>query len=263
MKNIFRRSRGGQGVLLASFLVAMLAFGCSSNEFGPTGSDLPADVSQDSLAIPLQINGTMQEQRFDMPLLDPPQGAPINQREFLYFGTRPNAGLKATPFIQYDFSDIRQSALDSLQADPDLITSIPVTLRVGKYDQDQAIHVGIYELSAPLDSTMVKNPIADHLGDELGEYTVLGGGGTRVIDLLEGQDAANALALKQKVVGWMLAGEHNGFAFVDLDGDTPLVAMTSRDFNLGAHEFLLWDARPNRRDPRRVSHFHRQLLRRV
>ncbi len=246
MRESLRPLHGGRLLLLASAVLVLLAFGCSSSEFGPTGSDLPADVSQDSLAIPLTVTGTAQEQRFDMPLLDPPQGAPINEREFLYFGTRSNVGLKATPFIQFDFSDIRQAALDSLQAEPDQILELNLTLRMGKYDDKQAMHVGIYELSSPLDSTMVEDPVATHLGEELGEFLSLGGE-THVIDLLEGRDPGDALALKQKIVSWMVAGKHNGIALVDLDSETPLVSAAARQFNLSAHQFLLWDTPPEDR----------------
>jgi hypothetical protein len=66
--------RLGLGVLLVAASLAALISGCSSDEFSPTGTSLPADVSQDSLLVPLDIVGTIGETRLDMPILDPPQG---------------------------------------------------------------------------------------------------------------------------------------------------------------------------------------------
>ncbi len=240
MKERLRPLHGGRLLLLATSLLVLLAYGCSSNEFGPTGSDLPADVSQDSLAIPLDVVGTLQEERLDLPLPVPPEGNPINRRQFLYLGNRTDLGIRATPFLQYPIVGVSPGTADSLVADPELIKEAILPIRVTRFDRNLALHVAIYELSSPLDSTMVNDPVADHLGEELGEYEVSAGdGGTRYFYLLDGKDPADALALKQKIAGWIKDGAFNGLAMVNLD-DSPLMLMTSPYFNFTAYEYELW-----------------------
>jgi hypothetical protein len=227
-------------LLLAASMLALLAYGCSSNDFGPTGSDLPADVSQDSLAVPLDIVGTQQEERLDLPLPVPPEGNPINRRQFLYFGTRSDLGIQATPFLQYPIVGVSSGTADSLVADPALIQEAILSVRVTRFDRNQTLHLAVYELSSPLDSTMVNDPVTDHLGEELGEYEVSAGdGGTRYVYLLRNLDAAAALALKEKIAGWIKDGAFNGLALVNLD-DSPLMLLTSPYFNFNAYEYELW-----------------------
>jgi len=240
MRERLRPLRGGRLLLLASALLTLLAFGCSSNEFGPTGSDLPADVSQDSLAIPLDVVGTQQEERLDLPLPVPPEGTPINQRQFLYLGKRVDLGIQATPFLQYPIVDVSPGTADSLVADPELIKEALLTVRVTRFDRTLPLHIALYELSSPLDSTMVNDAVSDHLGAELGEYTILAGNaGTRRIYLFDGKDPAATLALKQKISSWIKDSAFKGFALVTLD-ESPLMLLTSPYFNFAAYEYKLW-----------------------
>lgn len=241
MIDSIRPLRGGRLLLLVGAVLSLLALGCSSSEFGPTGSDLPADVSQDSLAIPLTVTGTTQEQRFDTDILDPAQGTPIDERELLYFGTRPAFGLKATPFIQYNFSDLPQSEVEMLVNDPSRIFGIVFTLRVTRFGKTQPLHFALYELADTLKLGMAEDPVASHLGEKLGEFSPLAGQNPS-FDLLEGQSPAVQLALKEKVLSWLVAGSHKGVALVDLETETPLVAVVGEKFNFFAHSSLLWAA---------------------
>ncbi len=226
--------------LVVSLAVAGVA-GCSSDAFGPTGSSLPSDVSQDSLAVPLQIVGTRDEMAMDMPLIDPPQGESFDQREFLYLGAIEATDWKATPFLRYSLAFGDTVAIDSLAADPGIIRSIPISFRMGREDAKQAadkVRVSIYELNAPLDPSMAQGPASDHLGDWIGDYEGFRGQ-TLDFDLLEGKDEAEAYTIKQRVVDWMLAGQHNGIALVETGADSSLLALASADFDEGAHEHLL------------------------
>ncbi len=225
--------------LLAAVVVA--AAGCSSDDFGPTGSGFPSDVSQDSLAIELQIVGAREEAAFELPPVAPPQGRPLNEREFLYLGRIEATGWKATPLLRYAIAFGDTVALDSLVADPGIIQSIPISFRMGREDAKRAadkVRVSIYQLNAPLDPSMVAGPVTDYLGPKIGDYEALRGQ-TLDFDLLEGMDAIQAMAIKQMAVDWMVAGGHNGIALVDTAVDSSLLALASSDFDAGAHEHLL------------------------
>lgn len=227
------------GILLSSAFAAILVPGCSSDRFNPTGSSLPADVSQDSLLIPLSIVGTLDETRVDMPLLDPPQGKPIDLRQFLYFGTLATADWKATPFVQYDFSGADQSVIDSLRTFPERILRIQMSFRLGNEDSKagSAFDFQLYELNADLDPSMAEGSATDYLGQDMGQHTAERGQ-TLTLDLLEGQSPDEALAIKNIFLDWWAAGTHPGIAMVDLQADSSLVGLASRDFE-SSNSYLL------------------------
>ena len=227
--------------VIALALAAALLVGCSSDDFGPTGSGLPSDVSQDSLGIPLDIVGSRDEFRVNMSFLDPPQGSPMDRREFLYLGSLVESGWKATPFVRYSIAFGDTVQLDSLVADPGIIRSIPISFRMGREDAKRAndkVRVSIYELNVPLDPSMATGSVSGYLGEKIGDYEDFRGQ-TLDFDLLEGQDETQALAIKQKVVGWLVAGEHNGIAMVDTAVDSSLLALAGSDFDASAHGHLL------------------------
>jgi len=237
-----RRFRPGLPTLVVYSLALALAgsVGCSSEDFSPTGSDLPSDVSQDSLLVPLYILGTIDEARFDMPRLDPPQGQPIPLREFLYFGTLAATDWKATPFVRYDFSGADPELIDSLRAHPELIKNIQMSFREEKEvgQRGSAFQFQLYALNTDLEDYMAEGPASLYLGQDMGQHTA-DRGQTFTTDLLEGQTPAEALAIKNLFLDWWAAGTHPGIAMVDLAADSSLAGLASRDFNEARHEYLL------------------------
>ncbi len=231
-------------VMLVAGSLAALVSGCSSDAFSPTGTALPADVSQDSLLIPLNIVNTIGEVRLDLPILDPPQGESIELRELLYFGTLQQTDWLATPFVQYDFSGVDQALIDTLQVFPERILHITMSFRLVNEDSKRGdeFRFQLYELNEDLDRQMAEGPASQYLGLDMGQHTALRGQ-TFTTDLLDDQTPAEALAIKNIFLGWWEAGQHPGIALSDLTGDSSLVGLASRDFK-DIHERLLAEQNP-------------------
>lgn len=232
------RSAGALACLLFS-LLAVLGIGCSSDEFGPMGSSLPSDVRQDSLLIPLDIVGTLEEVRLELPRLDPPQGSSIEERQFLYFGTLAATDWRATPFLRFQFSNPDTLDTQFLRSNPDRIKAIRFLYQLGRWDAEQgpALEIGVYLLNAPLDRSMAEGPASSHLGNKIGDYTVTR---TLSVNLLEGLSAEDSLGLKYLLLDWIEAEDHDGIALSDNAADSSLVAIASEGFDLSRNGRLLF-----------------------
>jgi hypothetical protein len=223
--------RGGKA-LWGALLLVLLTTGCSSDEFGPTGGTLPSDVSQDSLAVELVLEGTRDETRVDVP------DVPLDERQILYFGGSAVSGWQATPLVRYAFDSPDSIDVESLQ--PGDLKSVRLALRLMLRDAERGgpLTIEVRELSQTLDPDF-RGDLADVLGDTLATFGA-SRGPTIFLDFLDEERPLEQVeALRARFLAWMQAGGHDGLALVNASPDSVFIGLAAEEFDVSRNGGLL------------------------
>lgn len=214
--------------LLSLALALALGSGCSSDEFGPLGGELPQDVVQDSVAVVVDPVVADEVERHVSPITQV-----FTDRQVMYLGNRALGGWRATPVMRFDFS----GAPDSIDYVPSRVRSTVLQLRMKATDAGEGIthDVDVHALADTLQLSFADTSAADLLGN-------------LVTQASEPGELSFDLALPTSVVlGWIADGAHTGVALYDRTAEPDslpnnFVALASRrltrraDFNIQSGE---------------------------
>jgi len=215
------------GIAISALAAAIVA-GCSSDDFGPVGTSLPPEVTQDSLSVEIEV---AIDKAFDF---EPDfEREAYTDRRALAFGRRLRS-------VRPEFADFRASMLLRFDfANPLQNTPLPPASKwsgagivLVRYNEDKYFgwpdkpdtnasrtrDIDVYTLNAPLAESMRDEELGGLLDRQVfsksaftnkvsHDYLILGNGSKGSVDTLS--------TSYTELRSWLSGAEHRGFAVVD------------------------------------------------
>jgi hypothetical protein len=220
-----RGDKLSRGAFCAVLALSALTAACSSDPFNATGGSLPAEVTQDSVAVQ-----AAPVYPIDVQVIEPDLGEPFDERDFLYVGRRERDALhdrsewRLTPLLKIDFSsNVGDSLIGDVEEWKEMWLELP--RQPGAGERDVARRFALVTLTDTLSLALLDQPLGSVVADTLASSALIGdvlNASPFKLAFYQFASAAdtNQVAF-QTVAQWIRGGETVALGVLDASGPVP------------------------------------------